>query len=311
MAGSQMQVSTTINAQFWRKVAYNVSLVVTSLVLLAVFAVNGLSALPDARKFGFANTTGQVSNEFYLQITPAGWTFAIWGIIYAWQLLWIIYAWSFVFRSSAPLTVSWISQLLYSCANVGNIVWLYVWGNNMPQISLPVIVPLWLCLIAAAGVQAVHIYRLTSSLQNNKIDLWITRLLVTNGLAIYATWTTVATLINVGIVLQYYASFTAGNTGTLILWVLSLIVLGYFALENTVLDRFARFIFIVYPTLIWALSGVLSAHWGKEVPDTNPLLTLLLLVFSVVLFIVRSILVAIFAVFRPIPYPSLYSKLAK
>ena len=279
------------------------------LLLLAVFAINSMPALPaDARKFGFANTTALVSNEFYLQITPAGWTFAIWRIVFAWQLLWIIYALSFVFRSSAPLTVSRTSQLLYLCANVGTIVWLYVWGNNLPQIPLPGIAPL--CL-AAAGVQAVHIYRLTSSLQNNKIDLWITRLLVTNGLAIYATWSTVATLINLGIVLQYYAGFTAGTTGTLVLWMLSFIELGYFALENTVLDRFTRFIFVVYPTFIWALSGVLSAHWGKEVPDTNPLLTLILLVFSVVLFIVRAILVAIFAVFRPIPYPSLYSKLPK
>ena len=42
-----------------------------------------------------------------------------------------------------------------------------------------------------------------------KIDLWITRLLVPNGLVIYATWLTAATHINLGIVLQYFANVSA------------------------------------------------------------------------------------------------------
>ena len=57
---------------------------------------------------------------------------------------------------------------------------------------------------------------------------------------------------------------------------------------------------MVYPVLIWALSGVLSAHWGKETPNTNPLLTAMLLVLAVVLFLARAVLVVLFALFRPL-----------
>ena len=123
---------------------------------------------------------------------------------------------------------------------------------------------------------------------------------MTNGLVIYATWLTVATHINLGVVLQYFAGVASGTTGTIVLWVLSLVVLGYFALENTILDRYTRFIFMVYPVLIWALTGVLSAHWGKETPNTNPLLTAMLLVLAVVLFLARAVLVVFFALFRPL-----------
>ena len=289
---------------FWQKVLGNVSLIVTTLVLVIVFAVNGIANIPGlGKKIGFANSTAQVSNEFYLQITPAGYTFAIWGVIYAWQVLWLLYAWSFVFRPSAPRTISWIALLLYTLNNVGNVVWLYVWANSLGQVSFAVIVLAWLLLVGAIGVQSYHVYKITPVLQSQpkyKIDLWITRLLVTNGLVVYATWLTVATHINLGVVLQYFAGVASGTTGTIVLWVLSLVVLGYFALENTILDPYTRFIFMVYPVLIWALTGVLSAHWGKETPNTNPLLTAMLLVLAVVLFLARALLVVLFALFRPL-----------
>ena len=294
----------------WEKVLEIVVLSVSTLLLVVVFIINGLAASPNADKYGFANQTARISDEFYLQVTPAGWTFAIWGIIYAWQCLWIIYSWSFVFRPSTPRTVSWITLLLYSCANVGNIIWIYVWGNNYPQIAFPFIALMWAFLLAAVGVETVHLYKVTplmNSGMKNKVDLWITRLVVVNGICIYVTWLSVATLINFGIVLQYYANVDGGTTGTVILWLLSVEVLAYFALENTILDRFARFVFIVYPVLIWSLSGVLSAHWGREDPDTNPVLTLMILLLVILLFITRGVLWIIFAFLRP--FGSTYLKL--
>ena len=183
-------------------------------------------------------------------------------------------------------------------------IWLYVWANSLGQVSFAVIVLAWLLLVGSIGVQSHHVYKITPVLQSQpkyKIDLWITRLLVTNGLVVHATWLAVATHINLGVVLQYFAGVASGTTGTIVLWVLSLVVLGYFALENTILDRYTRFIFMVYPVLIWALTGVLSAHWGKETPNTNPsILTAMLLVLAVVLFLARAVLVVLFALFRPL-----------
>ena len=281
-----------------------VCLSVTTIVLLVVFITNGLST---GTVGGFANATGEVSDMFSLQITPAGWTFSIWGIIYTWQVLWLLYAWSFVFRPSTPRTVSWISLLLYSCGNICNIIWIFVWGNNYPQIAFPFIFLIWAFVVAAISVETYHINKVSPVMLSNKkykIDLWITRLLVPNGLVIYATWLTAATHLNFGIVLQYYANVSAVTTGAVMLWLLSALTLIYFALENTILDRYARFIFMVYPVLIWALTGVMSAHWGREDPDTNPVLTLLLLLLSIGLLLVRAVLVTIFAFRRPIIYPS-------
>lgn len=34
----------------------------------------------------FINTTGGVSDQYSIEITPSGWTFSIWGVIYFWQV---------------------------------------------------------------------------------------------------------------------------------------------------------------------------------------------------------------------------------
>ena len=283
----------------------NICLVVTTVFLLVVFIISGLAAVQDASRFGFKNSTADVSNSFFLQTTPAGWTFAIWGIIYTWQALWLLYAWSFPFRPSTPRTISWIVLLLYTSNNINIIIWLYVWGNNRTDISFAFVLLTAVFLWAGVIVETVHLYKLAPTMNTelkSKIDLWISRLLVTNGLVIYATWVTIATLLNFGIVLQYFANVTPITTGVVVQWLLTLVIVGYFTLENTILDRFARFIFMFYPVLIWALSGVLSAHWGQENPNTNPLLTLLLLLLAIILFITRGILVTVFFLFRPL-YP--------
>ena len=46
----------------------------------------------------YQSDTGNISDVYSTQITPAGWAFSIWGVIYTWQALWLLYAWTFVFR---------------------------------------------------------------------------------------------------------------------------------------------------------------------------------------------------------------------
>ena len=113
------------------------------------------------------------------------------------------------------------------------------------------------------------------------------RYLVLNGMAIYGTWITVANLINLDIVLEYYGNFTAANAGTLSLVLLGADVVIYFILENTILHEFSRYVFTVYPTFAWALSGVISAHWDEEGCGRNNFISLVLLAGSVSLLLVK------------------------
>ncbi len=284
---------------------------ISTIILVLTFVVSGLANYPDLEEIGFKNTTGDISNEFYTQITPAGWTFSIWGVIYTWQAFWIIYGWSLVFRSSFPLTISPCCMILFSCANIGNIIWIYVWGNAFPQYAFPVVLITGLLLYIAIGFEVVQLYKKTAILkdiQKYKIDLYLTRSLVLNGIVIYATWVTLATLLNFTVVLQHYADVSASIAGTISLSLLTVEVIVYFILENTVLDSFARPVVLVYPVVIWALSGAINAHWGKEDDNRNNIFSLILLIVAIILFIVRIVLIIVFAFVRPIKYPVVQDK---
>lgn len=284
------------------------SLSVATVLLLAVFVVNTLSALSNASDLGFKNGTGNISDMYPTQITPAGWTFSIWGVIYTWQCLWIIYAWSFAFRPMQTHTIPWTTFLFYAFSSVYNIIWIYVWGNEYPQVAFPFIFLLALSLYAAVGFAAVHLYRQSPKLRAyhgspaflRRIEPMVANVLVINGIGIYATWLTVATLANFSIVLQYFADLGAATTGTLMLSILTVEVLAYFTLENTILDRYARYVFIVYPVLIFSLAGILSNQWGIE-ERQNPIFALVLGLLVCVLFIARIVLWILFYFFRPLP----------
>ena len=179
-----------------RRVLEVVLLSFATVVLGVVMLVSMLANLPNANQFGFLNATERLFTSNRTLVNPAGWTFSVWGFIWIWQTLMVLYAWSFVFRPHTPRTISWVSLLLYTATNTSGIIWYYTFSNDYRTISFPFVFGMWAFIVAAIAVQSVHLYKLTPRLlreRNYKIDLWITRILVLNALYTYATWLTLAT----------------------------------------------------------------------------------------------------------------------
>ena len=272
----------------------------TAFLVLTIF-VGGTTNSPYPRRFGFTNRTKDVSNQFRTQITAAAWASVIvWTTIYIWQFLWTIYGWVFVVRSNRPLTISPLALIFYTFANITTIIWLYVFGNGFPQYSFGVILLLGTFLYLAIGFQALFLRRHTEILRNFKTHLYLTRILVLNGIAMYTTWVTIATVVSLAVVLQYFSDMSAEDAGTLGLSILAVEVVVYFILENTVLDSFTRPIVIVYPTILWALTGVISAHWGLKGNERNNIFSLILLIIGASLFAARVVLLIVFNFKRPL-----------
>ena len=130
----------------------------------------------------------------------------------------------------------------------------------------------------------------------------VTRILVLNGLVAFSAWTTFVTLLNLGTVLQEKAGVHVDTSSTIILSLLGSIVFSYFLLENTILDRFLRHIFMVYPVMIWCLVGVMVQHWSLErMTERNHLFPLVLVSVFGLLIVSRIVLLLVFAFVRPVP----------
>ncbi len=133
-----------------------------------------------------------------------------------------------------------------------------------------------------------------------RVDVWLTRILSLNGLCFYAAWTTIASLVSVSIVAQHSSHHSPSDSGTISLVLLTVTVIVYFLLENTLFDKFLRYVFSVYPVVIWALIGVLSKHWSDDDAKRNNIYTLVLLLVVCLLSAVRIVLFIAFTIFRPL-----------
>ena len=198
------------------------------------------------------------------------------------------YGWSFLCRPSAYRTINTGVYVGFAAVNALNITWLFVWGYLHIVIASRVLFGLNLLFYPTVGLLVGNFYK--NSSKSDNIDRTLTWVLPINGLFFYVTWTTIASLINLTVVLEYtntIGTFTATQSGTVALSLLLIVVVIYATLENTVLFKVLRYVFSVYPVVIWALVGELSAHWGAPGEERNSRFTLGLLVVTVALFIVR------------------------
>lgn len=267
-------------------------IVLTCLVWIVMVAFNALAG-GEGQKLGiFKNSTGDISDVFNLEITPAGWTFSIWGFIYAWQALWLVYALSTICRKTREghyiYTLPIMPPVIYAVYiinNLANIAWLFVWDRQEIIASLVVIALTPLTLYVCLFFSFKRLYNNLGLLvrANATKEIWLIRFLVQNGLAIYATWTTVATLLNVAMVMIYKGGVENSLACTIILGVLSFVIVLWFVLDNFVLDNYTRYTFTPNIVFVVALAGSVSKNFNLDTRET-------ISIFLVVMLSVASLL---------------------
>ncbi|XP_029930465.1 uncharacterized protein LOC115375216 [Myripristis murdjan] len=279
-----------------------VFIVLCALVFVVVLIFNYLAGTGKAP---FHSTTGNVSGRYETDITPAGWTFSIWGVIYTWLSLMVIYITTYSCRGTWALCLlpyafygSWLANI------VMNVIWLLLWDREMMVVALVV-----LALIAVSNYSALFFccfatdyYGLWLKTYYPK-DLFCLRVLVQNGLALYATWTSIATLINFSLVLNLWG-VAKSTAATASLCILFAELVGWFILENCVLDRWVRSILTVYPVVIVALVGNITKHLDRADPSPNAIFMVILLLLTCVMLLIRVTVVTCRNKRKPLFSPS-------
>nr|XP_023011269.2 uncharacterized protein LOC111501677 [Maylandia zebra] len=250
-----------------------------AIVLAVIFYIVTivLSALAALGKHPFLSTTANISDEFVTQITPSGWTFTIWSIIYIFMGSGVLYVFAGIFRKNAYGYVYCSPAVLPHgffvtfCLNLGvNIGWLLLWDRKYTPAALAFLILIALTNYAVIYFSCHGLHNYGAWLNKyHRTDLLLHHLLIQNGIAIYATWTTIASLLNLTIVLTYDASMSHADGATLALSVLSIVLIAWFILENSILEKYVRFIFSIYPTVIWALTGVFTKNYNTAAPTRN------------------------------------------
>ncbi|KAL4229136.1 hypothetical protein ACF0H5_012174 [Mactra antiquata] len=260
---------------------HNVALMTLTLLVPCFFILtitfNALGGNADGVLF--KSEIGNISDKYYIEITPSGWTFSIWGFIYTWQALWIIYSMVNLFRKSekgpyytypvllpVPYHVIYIANLVLNCG------WLLAFDREILELACALLFLITVTLYACLFFSYRHLDQGTAILvkQDRKSDVWLTRFLVQNGLSMYATWCTIATLLNLAFVLSYRSAYDIGqrNASTVSLSILSAIVLVFLVTDWFFLDRYTRYTFTPYIVLVMAFTGSISKNYDAGARNT-------------------------------------------
>jgi translocator protein len=154
------------------------------LFFLGVIIVNTLSVVLPLG----GNSTGEISDKYHTYLTPAGYAFSIWSIIYLLLAGFVIYQ----FRPNTGSRDSVQSIGIWFVLNcIFNMSWLFLWHYLYIELSLVAMVLILVSLIV--------IYRKTRAIDHPTTgEQWLIRL----PFSIYLGWISVATIVNVSVVLE-------------------------------------------------------------------------------------------------------------
>jgi len=219
------------------------------LLVLASFvftvAVNGLA---NVLPFN-GQTTAEISNRFAVFLTPAGYVFGIWGLIYLGQLGFVLHSLRPSRRADPILRRMGLWPVAVAVLNA---VWIFLWHWEVYPATLVVMVAILLSLILLyrrAGFEALA--RPSGGLA--RAERWLVQL----PFSIYLGWITVATIVNTAVVGQVLGLPTFGLAPQLIA---ALVLVGGLLLTVVVLLRTADLGFGA--VIIWAYVGIAVKEAG-------------------------------------------------
>jgi len=236
------------------------------LTTLATIVVNGLAnALPIAGRL-----TGDISDSFPVLITPAGYVFAIWGLIYlglaayaVWQAL----------PAQAGNPRARALAVPVSVGNLANLAWILLWHHLWIGTSLIAM----LVLLVSLMLVYLRLRPLPGTGLARGAVTRAERIVARGTFSVYLGWITVATVANVTITL-YDAGWDGGFLPAQAWGVVTLVVAT--ALGARMLRRFRDLPYAA--VLVWAFVGIVLAQSSSTFVAAAAVIGALLLVYLAV-----------------------------
>ena len=197
-----------------------------------VLIVNGLAnSLPLG-----GVTTGQVSASYPSLFTPAGFTFAIWGVIYLSLFVFVVYQALPSQRQNRTLAALGI-PFVVTC--VANAAWIFVWHYDLLAVSVLIMLVLLVALI-----------RMYSTIAQSELTT-VERFTIALPFSLYTGWITLATIANIS-ALQINSGWD-DVAMTAVQWTLLKLAVAA-AVGATMVTRYRDIAFVL--VVAWAAWGI-------------------------------------------------------
>jgi benzodiazapine receptor len=207
---------------------------VNVLAFAVTVIVNGLASSLALN----GRTTAEVSDQYFTLVTPAGYVFSIWGVLYTLLLFFVVFQ-ALPSQREKPFLRQ--INVLFVLSGVFNVVWLFLWHYDQILLSVALMFALLATLIAiylrlGIGKTAVTVKE---------------RVFVHLPFSVYLGWITVASIANVAsalVAIKWNGFGLASDTwAVLVIAVALLITLAVIATRKDVAYSLV---------IVWALVGI-------------------------------------------------------
>jgi len=189
--------------------------------------------------------TGQISDSFDVLFVPAGYVFAIWGLIYIGLIAYGIFQALPAQRENPRLRRIFLP---FTISAVANVFWLFLWHY------LKFTCTLWMMFALLGSLILTYLWL---GIQKTKVSAQ-ERWMVHVPFSIYLGWITVATIANISDVLWYVGWNQFGLSAEIWMAIVLAAVVVIAALMN-----FARRDVAYALVLLWALAGITVSQSGN------------------------------------------------
>jgi benzodiazapine receptor len=202
--------------------------------VIVTLAVNGMAnAIPLN-----GQNTGAISDKFLVYFVPAGYVFAIWGIIYIALIAFGVYQALPSQRENPRLArIGWLFAL--SC--LANSAWIFLWHYEYFPLTVAVMLTLLLSLIA------IYVRLDIGRTPVTTIEKWF----IDIPFSIYLGWISVATIANITDLL-YYWKWDGMGIDPQVWAVILLVAATLISLAMTLTRRDIAYLIVI----IWAFAGI-------------------------------------------------------
>jgi hypothetical protein len=239
---------------------------VNVVAFVAVILVNALANLLPIN----GQTTGELAARYPVWIQPAGYAFSIWTVIYIVLAAFTAYQVLPVQRENPRLRRI---GYLFALTCVANVAWILLWHYELVPLSL-------LAMFALLGA-LIAIYRRLDPLREHLpvIERWVVAL----PFSLYLGWITVASLVNVAVVVydQNLAAWDASPAA----WSIGLLALAALA---TAVVSFIRADVAFVLVIIWASIAIVVNNDGRPVVVSGAVALALLALVTLAVGVIRA-----------------------
>lgn len=189
--------------------------------------------------------TAAISDSFPNLFAPAGFTFAIWGVIYLLVTGFVLYIFDLVVRKKRVFKPKQINEVaaLFTLSSVLNAAWLISWQYKI----------LWLSVILMVGL-LFSLIKINYALKNDRVkrsEWMVTQL----PFSVYLGWISVATIANIT---TWLVSINWDGFGLQeITWMVLVLITGA-VIGITKATRSNDWAYLL--VFVWAYSGILFKH---------------------------------------------------